>query len=296
MIKFSCIIVSYNSGADLDECIGSLHEKNDIGDDLEILVSDNNSSDKKHLEALEKKYSFLRVLYGSDNPGFGAANNRAIRAARGDILFFCNPDITVNIISFRTIESRFSANPEIILGFGIFQPDGSFCKPFKFIPELDIFFPQSFYRYFHRHYNQEFSALPACFYISGAAFCIKKKLILEIGLFDEKFFMFYEENDLRMRLLHKKKYFPCIEPSVSVFHHEGHSYSMESVNWYADSFLRYCRKYRKPYLFFMLCLKMLAAGIIKAIMIKKNYELKLVSALIRRFFSFFNLFKKREFV
>ena len=94
-MKVSVIIVSYNCKAFLDYCIQSVIKAlNNI--DGEIIVFDNSSLDGT-VEFIESKNYNLRLIKSENNIGFSKANNNAAKFAKGEFLFFLNPDTIIPV-------------------------------------------------------------------------------------------------------------------------------------------------------------------------------------------------------
>ena len=127
-MKVSVIIVSYNCKAFLDYCIQSVNKaiKNIKG---EIIVIDNNSSDGT-VELLESKKYNLNLIKSETNLGFSKANNKAAESAKGEYLFFLNPD---TIIPEDIFVHFFRLNkPNLgIFGFRMIDGKGNFLKESK---------------------------------------------------------------------------------------------------------------------------------------------------------------------
>lgn len=91
----SIIIVNYNSGDLLGQCIKSIIDN--INYPYEIIIFDNNSTDKSLENCLDcDQKKNIRVISSSQNIGFAKANNLATAKARGHWLHYLNPDIIVN--------------------------------------------------------------------------------------------------------------------------------------------------------------------------------------------------------
>ena len=84
----SVIIVAYRNIALLRDCIDSIYRFNDIGDELEVVVSDN-SPDMELYNEIATDYPSVKLVK-NDNIGFGAGNNRGYEASSGKYLFFFN--------------------------------------------------------------------------------------------------------------------------------------------------------------------------------------------------------------
>lgn len=86
----SVIIVAYKHADILEKCLESLIHYNDIGDCLEIIVSDN-SPDDNIKDMVNKKFGQVKYLR-NDNVGFSKGNNRGVEISTSNLLLFLNPD------------------------------------------------------------------------------------------------------------------------------------------------------------------------------------------------------------
>ena len=86
----SIILVNYKTKDLTLNCIKSIYEKT-TGVDFEIIVVDNNSQDGS-AEAIEQEFQNVKVIYNKINVGFGAANNIAIKQAKGKYILCLNTD------------------------------------------------------------------------------------------------------------------------------------------------------------------------------------------------------------
>lgn len=91
MKQFSIIIVNYNSGNLLNECVNSIIQYWDTAKhDFEIVIYDNNSSDDS-INRIQKN-DRVKIIAGPENLGFAKANNLAANHSTGEWIFFLNPD------------------------------------------------------------------------------------------------------------------------------------------------------------------------------------------------------------
>lgn len=103
MKKISIIIVNYNSGNMIFECVSSIFEYFE-NENFEIIIVDNASTDDsiKKLESFKYKENLI-IIKNDENLGFSKANNIGVSIASGEILFFLNPDTKIidkKLISF----------------------------------------------------------------------------------------------------------------------------------------------------------------------------------------------------
>ncbi len=86
----SVTIVTYNSGRYIKRCLESVLAQK--GPQFEVIVVDNNSTDGTR-DILERYEDRCTILYNDRNVGFAAAQNQAIRLARGNWVLTLNPDV-----------------------------------------------------------------------------------------------------------------------------------------------------------------------------------------------------------
>ena len=179
----TAIIVSYKSKWIIENCIKSIEKK------YKIIVVEN-SRDYKLKKILEKKYKNLKVIVNNHNNGFGQAANIGALKAKTKYLLFLGPDTVLEnkaITKITKIAKNFDNN-------------------------FSAFLPTDF--------NQKVKRASEIKKNRGAALIfINKKKFIEIGLFDESFFLYYEDNDLLERLLKKNK--KIYEIPIKFRHHYG---------------------------------------------------------------------------
>lgn len=239
-MQLSVIIVNYNVKYFLEQCLYSV-QKACANIDAEIIVTDNNSTDGSK-EYLEQDFPTVNFIWNKENTGFAKANNLALAKAKGDFIMFLNPD---TILSEDSIEKCFDfftthANAGAI-GIRMVDGSGKFLKESKRAfpsPLTSLFklsglarlFPRSktFARYHLGHLqekeNHEVDVL------AGAFMMMPKKILDEIGNFDERFFMYGEDVDLSYRIQkagYKNYYFA----ESTIIHFKGESTKRGSLNY-----------------------------------------------------------------
>lgn len=239
-MQLSVIIVNYNVKYFLEQCLHSV-QKACKGIDSEIIVADNNSSDGSRIY-LEEKFPAVKFIWNIDNTGFAKANNLALEKAAGDFILFLNPDTLLAEDSiekclqfFKTSEKTGALGIHMIDGSGNFLKESkrAFPSPLTSLSKLSglaMLFPASelFARYHLGHLsekeNHEVDVL------AGAFMMMPKKVLDEIGNFDERFFMYGEDVDLSYRIQeagYKNYYFA----GSSIIHFKGESTKRGSLNY-----------------------------------------------------------------
>lgn len=223
----SIIIVNYNTSELTAKCVDSIIEKTtDI--EYEIIVVDNAS--KEDTGILEHNNN-IRFVASDTNLGFGKANNLGAKDARGEYLFFLNPDTYLINNAIYILHKAMSENRGTgICGGNLFKKDMTPNHSFQLrFPGIWAELTDTVSKVFHRR-NRDFnySDKPKeVAYITGADLMIKKDLFDEVGGFDKDFFMYFEET----YLCHSVKslgYKIMNIPDAHIVHLEGSSFKLKT--------------------------------------------------------------------
>lgn len=221
----SALVLNYRSANAAVGCVENLL-KQTIADRMEIIVIDNNSEDDSIgiLRNRLRQFTTVRIVETSVNHGFGFGYNTGARHACGRYLFINNPDKRLQPAGIETLIARMESDASIgILGPRMMHPDGTRRLSIRRDPHLlDILarrsilgkmFPQSLRRYLML--DADSSQRQVVDWVVGGSFLIRRHLFLQLGGFDERFFLFFEDADLcrRCRVLGKSVVY---EPSVVV--------------------------------------------------------------------------------
>jgi N-acetylglucosaminyl-diphospho-decaprenol L-rhamnosyltransferase len=193
---FSLIILSYNSGAYIERCIGAAMG---LGAD-ELILADNGSA-SIDLDGLRAKYPLVKIIDNGENLGFAAGNNRAAAQAAGDWLGFINPDAFAEPGWLEAMRAAIQNHPDTAMFTALQIEDNDPSKLDGLGDSLTFFgFP---YRSGYGQPIPEKVQARETFSPCGAAFVIRADLYGQLGGFDERFFCYCEDADLgfRARLL-----------------------------------------------------------------------------------------------
>lgn len=239
-MDISVIIVNYNVKALLEQTILSVIKS--IGQlQVEIIVIDNQSVDGS-CEMVKSKFKEVVLIENKVNVGFGKANNQGIKIAKGDLVLLLNPDTVVSENTLEVCQQFFSAHKDagaigvkMIDGSGKFLPESKRGLPtpmvsFYKMSGLSKLFPNSkkFGKY-HLSYLSENSTHEVDI-LSGAFMMIRKKVLDQVGYFDEAFFMYGEDIDLSYRI-QKAGYKNYYLSDTTIIHYKGESTKKQSVNY-----------------------------------------------------------------
>lgn len=226
-IQISIITVNYKVEKELISCISSIIKfKPKVSYEMIVIDNDKDSKVKKELI---KNFPQVKYIKSSKNIGFGSANNVGAKLASGNYLFFLNPDtiVTKNAVDtlFNFIKENSSAGMVAPLLLdpqkNIYPSQGSNLYSLTSALVINSFINKVLpnnpisRKFFHKDWNkkeiEEFDVVP------GTAFMIKKSIFEKSGMFDEKFFLYFEEYDLakRIKKMRLKNY---IIPKAKVLH------------------------------------------------------------------------------
>lgn len=214
-MNLSIILVNYRSEKWLISCLLGLNELSLSPLTFEVIVVNN---DPKKFIAPEKLLFELKILESQKNIGFGGANNLGVRTSKGKNILFLNPDTLFQKKSIESLFRFFKKNPHIaILGPKIIQASRFRPQPFtcgKKTSLLGILFRNTILK----PWNKKKPTLVD--WVSGTALLVRKSLFQKVGGFDEKFFMYFEDQDLCLRIK-KLGYDVCFFPKSDVLHYDG---------------------------------------------------------------------------
>lgn len=239
-VKLSVIIVNYNVKFFLEQALHAVRKacKNI---DAEVFVVDNRSVDGS-VEMVHTRFPEVKLIANEQNTGFSKANNQAIRQASGEYVLLLNPDTVVEEDTFTRVLDFMDQTPDagavgvrMIDGKGHFLPESKRGLPtpevaFYKIFGLSALFPKSrrFGRY-HLGYLDP-NEVHAVDVLAGAFMMLRKKVLDNIGLLDETFFMYGEDIDLSYRVT-KAGYKNYYYPHTTIIHYKGESTKKTSVNY-----------------------------------------------------------------
>lgn len=239
-MQVSIIIVSYNVKYFLEQCLRSVLQSTQHLQ-CEIIVVDNHSVDES-AEMIATKFPSVHLIRNTQNFGFSAANNQAIKIAKGKFILLLNPDTIIaedtisNVLEFmQSHEDAGAVGVQMVDGRGKFLNESKRGIPnfrtslFKFLG-LHKIFPNSptFNHYYLGHLDKE--KTHEVDVLVGAFMMIRSSVVEKVGILDEQFFMYWEDTDwcIRIRNSGYKIYYLGNE---KIIHYKGESNKRHTLNF-----------------------------------------------------------------
>lgn len=231
-MKTFIVILNYNGGQDVLECLESVLKLEKKEFELSIVLVDNKSTDNslKKVKSYSKK---LKVLENKENLGFAGGNNVGIKYALGkgaDRVFLLNNDTTIDQEALALLTKAGDADPKI----GILGPKIYFYPGCEFHQERYQKKEQGKVIWYaggvidwqnmlgrHRGVDEidvgQYNQVQKTDFVSGCAMMVKKEVFEKIGLLDERYFLYYEDVDFCLRAK-KAGYQLLFVPEAEVWH------------------------------------------------------------------------------
>ena len=208
-MRLSVCIVTYNNAATIEDCLRAT-QKACEGVTAEIIVVDNASTDGT-AEVARRHRPAVRFIAEPANRGFGAGCNIGLGRATGEYVLFLNPDTAAAPDSIGRMLARASEHAELgFVGPRLLEWEGGVQRHVRSFPTFRTalhqhtilgtlgLFGKDYSVYRRRDFDYTRSARVD--QISGAAMLGRRETVRRLGGFDERFFMYYEEVDLCLRM------------------------------------------------------------------------------------------------
>jgi N-acetylglucosaminyl-diphospho-decaprenol L-rhamnosyltransferase len=221
--QISVVIVTYNTRDLVSQCLAEFQTKaRDRG--WQTIVVDNGSQDDT-TQALQR-FPGIQILRSDTNLGYAGGNNLGLRQAHGDVVILMNSDVRASIDILQSLAQALWSEPQVgAMSVGLVTPEES--------PQAFAFGNDPRPGYLVRRGWRALWGLGAMHdwdakepleveWVSGACLAVRQRAIQQVGLLDERFFLYFEDNDwcLRMR---KAGWHIIYNPSLRVIHLGGAS-------------------------------------------------------------------------
>lgn len=210
----SVVITNYNGRRYLPDCLSSLELQ--TYRDFETILVDNASTDGS-VEFVEENYPEVRIVRNRENLGFAGGTNAGIRAARGEYVLTLNNDTRADSGFVEHLWKAMEIDPLVgMCAAKMLFPDGSINSTGICISRSGAAWDRGMYEPDRGQYDRPDEVFGPC---AGAAL-YRRKMLDEVGLFDEDFFCYMEDVDLAFRA--RLAGWTCrYVPEAVVHHHHG---------------------------------------------------------------------------
>jgi hypothetical protein len=201
-VLLTIVLVSYNTKALIDPCFAALDKARARMGPSEVIVIDNASRDGS-AEYIEQHHPDVRLIRSATNVGFGRANNLALPYIQSPFVLLLNTDAFVAEDSLEKAMAFIQGEPRCgIVGVRLVGRDGVVQPSCRYFPTpFNVFLGRTgLARLFPgvRLIDGPEWAPPDerdCDWVPGCFYLIRKEVIDRVGLFDPRFFLYYEEVD-----------------------------------------------------------------------------------------------------
>ena len=199
------VIVNWNAGALLGECVAAL-DRSTVGQLLRVVIIDNASTDGS-AKGLRTEQLSLEVVFNENNSGFAAACNQGAKRGTAPWLLFLNPDVRVEP---DTVEGAvgYLDNPGNsavgIVGIQLLDVNGRIVRSCARTPTVGSLLARTLFldricpALVRPHFLEEWdhSDTRPVDQVMGAFLLVRRVLFEQLGGFDERFFLYYEDLEL----------------------------------------------------------------------------------------------------
>lgn len=235
-MKLSLIVNHYREPEMLKMSLGYAkkalaHLKESSGAETEIIVTDSETLSET-AQMMRSLFPEVLFLAEEKNIGFGRSVNRAVQKANGEFIFVMNADI---VLAFPDAIAKLLAFVEENAKVGIAGPkllniNGSLqSSAFRFYTPLTIFARRTMFgkspwgkkilnTFLIKNKADDLNKVARVDWIMGSAFLCKRDRFLNLGMFDEAFFMYMEDVDLCRRFW-EKGYAVIYYPEAIMYHY-----------------------------------------------------------------------------
>lgn len=206
----SVITVGWNSKKWLPKLYKSLISQD--FQNFEMIYVDNGSTDDS-IDLIKREFPSVKIIENKENLGFSTANNIGAVASTSTYLLFLNPDCYLDLNTLKELSDFISTNKDAECSLMQLNIRG--------YNDENIFFGEGEdFKYMSIDHFGSPGPSKKMFYADGSAMVINRNLFLQLGGFDESYFMYSEDVDLSWRALVEGYSIIFIETAIC-FHFAG---------------------------------------------------------------------------
>jgi len=227
----SVVLVNYRGAEDTIVCLSAFDQVRWPAERLELIVVDNDSGDGS-AERIEAAHPSVKVVRSGANLGFAGGCNVGVAHASGEYVAFLNNDARPGAEWIAAAVDELVAHRDVAaVASKVLDWDG---KLVDYVDGSLTWFGMGYKREVERPDSPEYDEPKDVLFGTGAALFVRTETYREVGGFDERFFMFYEDVDLgwRLNLLgYRVRYVPG-----SIAYHKHHV-TMNKFGSFRESYL-----------------------------------------------------------
>lgn len=229
------VVVNYNTRHLLDECFASLRRAGE-GIRLQVVLIDNASRDGSGAYIRERFGGVCDIILNDINVGFGRANNQALPIAKGRHLLLLNTDAFIQQGTLESAVTYLDAHPSCaIVGARLESRNGGLQPSCRYFPTPwnEFLLATGWGRFFPGtrsvdDLEWDHRAERACDWVPGCFYLVRRDVVDRVGLFDPRFFLYYEEVDHCFAV--KEAGFEVVYfPAITVVHLGGESAATDAT-------------------------------------------------------------------
>lgn len=239
--RWAAVVVSYNYGDLLEQCVGSIVAETSAGP-ADVVVVDNGSTDGS-IERLSAAFPSARVIAAPGNVGYARGANLGIAATYAPVVAVLNGDVELSSGVAAAMIAALDARARVgAVGPRVLNLDGSVYPSARTDPgllvasahaALGLVWKTNPWTRRYRQLDADPTLARDVDWISGAAVWLRREALDDVGGWDERYFMYMEDVDLCLRL-RRAGWRVEFDPSGAVVHAQGASTSKRPYRMIAE--------------------------------------------------------------